>query len=146
VYRQPWGYGPYWAYGYPPYAPTTVSVAPPAHAHQGQIKIDTKAQDDPVFIDGAYVGTVKDVPRWIYQSLSTGVQRRWTDPFNSLDRSAQYNYPAFRIAAPRRLRVSRSVYEAFRSVACLSPLVGMGKGSRSCVPADVRPAASFSWN
>lgn len=61
VYQQPWGYGPYWAYGYPPYATTTVSIAPTVHAHQGQIKIDTKEQDDPVFIDGAYAGTVKDV-------------------------------------------------------------------------------------
>ena len=60
VYRGPWGYGPYWAYGYPPYA-AGVTVVPRAHAHQGQIKIDTKEQDDPVFIGGAYAGTVKDV-------------------------------------------------------------------------------------
>lgn len=70
VYRQPWGYGPNWAYGYPVYPAARVYVSPPTHAHQGQIKVDTKEKDDPVFLDGAYAGTVKDVnSEWLPEGV-----------------------------------------------------------------------------
>lgn len=66
VYR-PWGWGwgwgwhdPYWSYG--PY--------PPAYYHpdQGEVKLDTKAKNAEVFVDGAFAGTAgKLKTMWLQQ-------------------------------------------------------------------------------
>ena len=45
-------YGPYWGPGY--YAPYA------AYSNAGTVKIDSKAKDAEVFINGAYAGTIKD--------------------------------------------------------------------------------------
>jgi hypothetical protein len=47
-------WGPYWGPGY--YAPYGV-----AYANTGEVKIDTKAKEAEVFVNGSFAGTVKDV-------------------------------------------------------------------------------------
>jgi hypothetical protein len=64
-YGPGWGwYGPGWGWGwYGPgwYGPYGYAYGYDQHSDSGKVKIDTKAKDTEVFVDGGYAGTVKQL-------------------------------------------------------------------------------------
>ena len=59
-YGPGWGwYGPGWGWGW--YGPYGYGYGYDYQPNSGKVKIDTKAKDTEVFVDGGYAGTVKQL-------------------------------------------------------------------------------------
>jgi hypothetical protein len=66
-----YGYGPY-GYGYGPYADVP-------HQVSGKIKIDVKAKDSKVYVDGGYAGTVKELGTFRLRAGAHDIELRHPD-------------------------------------------------------------------